>query len=668
MDFSRHQQDAAVTTRRLRTAYVLAVVGVVLLFNLAALLTWRLIFGAAPLPYGFLLVNTLATAGLIVGGTLIERQRLAEGACAVANHLRARPLHGGAAGLSLLERRAVNVLEEMALAAHQPIPRLYVMDHDPAINALAVGLSREDVAVILTRGAIERLNRDELQGVVAHEVAHLAGGDVVVHSQLAAMNYGLELVANAGRRALASALPAFSGGWWAMDPGAVGRSRAVGPGILLLVPGILLLAVGWTGHLAARVLTAAIGRTREFHADALAVRLTRNPKGLGNALRKITWMARHDAGARTGRPSCPIGMDHALFQSGDPRPHWRDRWLATHPPVADRIARLLGEVAAPMVAERGGDDELAMDHARAGAWLALSALPPLVYVAEGSLPDAPATASAAIAQQREAQVRNEDMSALVAASHNSNSAAAIAALLVLGGAVAPEIWPLRWRAAMNRQAELAMRLRRLGVQTVEGLRWPLLELCAATIKPLARPWQEDLLRMLRGQIEIDQRVTLAEWIYYMLLRARLLPSDPQAWRGEESEVNAAESVRWIMAMLARCVGEPDLRAQRVSNELIQRLDLSRTGQSYPPLDVGGLQAAVASLRHLPMLQRPLLMKRFVKFLPPEAPIEARDFLRVLALIIDCPIPEFRPVVLVSPDTQSMFVEPTATVPATATAS
>jgi Zn-dependent protease with chaperone function len=665
MDFSRHQQEAAAATRRLRTAYILAVVGVVMLFNVAALVAWRLIFGAAPLPYGFLLVNTMATAGLIVGGTLVERHRLAEGAASVADHLRSRPLHGGAAGLSLLERRAVNVLEEMALAAHQPIPRLYVMDHDPAINALAVGLSREDVAVILTRGSIERLNRDELQGVVAHEVAHLASGDVVVHSQLAAMNYGLELVANAGRRALASALPAFSGGWWAVDPGAVGRSRAIGPGILLLVPGSLLLVVGWAGHLAARMLTAAMGRTREFHADALAVRLTRNPKGLGNALRKITWMSRHDAGAaKPGRVSCPIGMDHALFQSGDPRPSWHDRWLATHPPLADRIARLLGEAAAPMVAERGGDDELALDHARAGTWLALSALPPLVYVAEGSLPDAPATASAAIAQQREAQLRNEDMAALVAASHNSNSAAAIAALLVLGGAVAPEIWPLRWRAAMNRQAELAMRLRRLGVQTVEGLRWPLLELCAATIKPLARPWQEDLLRMLRGQIEVDQRVTLAEWIYYMLLRARLLPPDAQSWRGEESEVNAAEAVRWIMAMLARCVGEPDLRAQRVSNELIQRLDLSRTGQSYPPLDVGGLQAAVASLRQLPMLQRPLLMKRFVKFLPPEAPIEARDFLRVLALIIDCPIPEFRPVVLVSPDTQSMFAEATTTTAAT----
>ncbi len=653
MDFSRYQLEAARTTRRLWFAYALAVVGVVVVFNVAALVAWRLIFGSASLPYGFLFVNTLATAGLVLAGTFLERQRLGDDAATVAERLGARPLLAGAGTLSLLERRVINVVEEMALAAHQPIPRLHVLEREASINALAVGLTREDAAVILTRGAIERLSRDELQGVVAHEVAHLASGDVAVNSQLAAMNFGLELVANAGRRALDAAFPPPDGK----------HPARLGIGLAMVVPGVLLHAVGWIGHLAARLLTAAIGRTREFHADALAVRLTRNPKGLGNALRKISWMGVHDPSSATlGRAACPVGLDHALFQSERHPGSWRARWFATHPPLAARIERLLGEAAGPMVAERGADDQtaLSLDQSRAAAWLALSALPALVYVAEGSLPGEPSTRSGAAAAREAAKQRNDDLVALVVASHNSNSAAAMTALLVVGGAVEPEIWPMRWRAAMHRQAELAARLRRLGPEAVEGLRWPLLELCAASIKPLARPWQEDLLRMLRGQIEVDQRVTLAEWIYYMLLRARLLPPDPESWRGDEGEANAAEAVRWVMALLARCVGEPDLRAQRVSNEIIQRFGLSRTGQSYPPLDVGGLQAAAASLRHLPMLQRPLLLKRFVKFLPPEAPIETRDFLRVLALIIDCPMPEFRPVVLVSPDTQSMFTEEHAT--------
>ena len=123
MDFSRYQLEAARTTRRLRFAYVFAVVGVVLVFNSAAVLAWRLIFGQAPLPYGFLLINTLATAGLILGGHALERQRLRHDSTTVAERLGARPLIGGAAGLSPLERRVINVVEEMALAAHQPIPR-----------------------------------------------------------------------------------------------------------------------------------------------------------------------------------------------------------------------------------------------------------------------------------------------------------------------------------------------------------------------------------------------------------------------------------------------------------------------------------------------------------------------------------------------------------------
>ena len=113
-----------------------------------------------------------------------------------------------------------------------------------------------------------------------------------------------------------------------------------------------------------------------------------------------------------------------------------------------------------------------------------------------------------------------------------------------------------------------------------------------------------------------------------------------------------------MALLGSVVGEPALRSERTANEIVRALALSRTGQSYPPLDVGGMQAAVASLRHLPMLQRPLLMKQLVAILPAEAPVEARDFLRVLALIIDCPLPHFLPVRMETPETGSMPTEMT----------
>jgi hypothetical protein len=230
------------------------------------------------------------------------------------------------------------------------------------------------------------------------------------------------------------------------------------------------------------------------------------------------------------------------------------------------------------------------------------------------------------------------------------------ALLILGTGPEPEVWPNRWRAAQTHQNAIATGLRALGPAAIEGLRWPLIELCAATLKPMAIPWREELLRMLRGQIELDGRVTLTEWIYYMLLRARVLPQQEAAWRGDEQAANSAEAVRWLVSLLARVVGEPALRGERLANDLVRELGLTRTGQSHPPHDIGGLQAAIAVLRSLPMLQRPLLIRRLVEWMPSESPIEARDFIRVLALIIDSPMPRFAPLRMQSPDPVVMPTE------------
>ncbi|MGE0799044.1 MAG: M48 family metalloprotease [Lautropia sp.] len=640
MDFSRHQQESARTSARLRFAYATAVIAVVVVFDVAAWLGWRALFGAAPLPAGFMLINTLATAGLIVGGTLIERQRLAADAALLPERLGARALAGGASR-SFIEQRAINVTEELALAARQPIPRLFLLERDPSINAFATGLAREDATVVLTRGALERLDRDELQGVVAHEIAHLASGDVVVNTTLAAMNYGLELVAQAGRRIVAASFGPRS-------------QRGLDLRSLFVLPGLLLLAVGSAGHLAARLLSAAIGRAREHHADALAIRLTRSPQGLGNALRKIAWLASRELLPARGA-GAPVGLEHALFHFETPG---FGRWLATHPPLEERIERLLGGALPPLAAVRGADDDgsLSLDAARTAAALEKSALPLLAYDADAEgAADAARGAFGALARPRLVEQRGQ-LAALLATGQHVHGAAAMAALLILGHGTDAEVWPQRWAPAVARQRAIAEQLRLIGPTQVERLRWPLLEVCAATIRPLATPWQDDLLRMLRGQIELDQRVTLAEWIYYMLLRTRIVPAHRTAWRGDEADANPAEAVRWMVSVLATVVREPALRGERVAHDIVRDLGLPRTGQSYPPLDVGGLQAAVASLRHLPMLQRPLLMKRLVAFLPDEAPIEARDFLRVLALIIDCPLPQFAPIVMTSPDTAKMPTE------------
>ena len=218
-------------------------------------------------------------------------------------------------------------------------------------------------------------------------------------------------------------------------------------------------------------------------------------------------------------------MRHALFQR-DRLAGWEASWLATHPPLSLRIERLLGEAAAPMVAERGPDDLalLSIDQSRAAAWLTLSALPALVYVAEATFASDPADRSACCDCERGRE--DKERRPRRARRREPRQQQRSGDDRPCWWSAAPSMWKSGRFGGARRPAarsEQAARLRRLGPQAVEGLRWPLMELCAAAIKPLARPWKEDLLRMLRGQIEIDQRVTLAEWIYYMLLRARLLP-------------------------------------------------------------------------------------------------------------------------------------------------
>ncbi|MGE0313858.1 MAG: M48 family metalloprotease [Lautropia sp.] len=643
MDFDRHRYEAARAARRLWLLYAIAVLGVVAVFDGAGWLIWRALFAEAPLPIGFHTINVLATAGLVVGGSLVELSRFDRHPDTVAQRLGARAVEPGGRGLTLAERRLVNVVEEMALAAHVPVPRIFVVEREPSINALATGLTVPASAIIVTAGALERLSRNELQGVIAHEIAHIASGDVAVGTRVAALNAGLELVSDAGRRF-----------------GAIGT---------------ILLVCGSAGHLAATLIAAAMSRNREFHADALAVVLTREPTGLARALRKLWWIA--DAAAlaartRVPRPwgerrarspleqPCVAGFRAAMFDASA----MPATWLRTHPPLRERIARLLGYAAGPLpcaeadaagpgtgVADAsdamrtGGIAGLAGNAGNAGnaadsaagaalaeaqtsaAWLARHALPALAFDR---------------AVLRDAADPGDPMIALVQATHDANDAAALAMLLVCGAGADESTWPPRWRVASSRQQHIADQLRRLPSASIQALRWPLLERCAASLRGLAEPWPRELLGALRARIELDQRVTLSEWIYYMLLRVRLAGDSSTRCRGDEAEIDAAQAVRWTVMLLARATAQPELRAQRVANELVRALALPRTSPTTPPLDVGGLQSAVASLRGIGLLQRPLLMRGLVDFLVQDAPVEARDFLRVLALVIDTPLPRFGP--------------------------
>jgi Zn-dependent protease with chaperone function len=255
----------------------------------------------------------LLTMGFIGLGSAYKVSQLSGGGRVVAELLGGRLLQDDA---EPAERRLRNVVEEMALASGLPVPPVYVLE-DQTINAFAAGHTPEDAVIGVTRGCIERLSRDELQGVVAHEFSHILNGDMRINLRLMGLIFGLTLITVIGTYLLRSSR--------------FRTSRRGGANVLPLI-GIGLLVAGSIGTLFGSMIKAAVSRQREHLADSSAVQFTRNPQGLAGALKKI------------GAVGSRIGSSHATEAShlffGKAVSSALDFSMATHPPLEQRI-RLL---------------------------------------------------------------------------------------------------------------------------------------------------------------------------------------------------------------------------------------------------------------------------------------------------------------------------------------
>lgn len=234
----------------------------------------------APDYLSFLAVNSTLPAGIAAGtllviavASLFRIATLRQGGGKVARELGGTLVSPG--DTDRLRVRLRNVVEEMAIASGVPTPEIYVLDHEPGINAFAAGFTPEDAAIAVTRGTLEILNRDELQAVVAHEFSHIFNGDMRLNIQLMGPLFGILAIGLLGRILLRNSRIAGTQ-----------RSRNSGVGLALLL-GAGLAIIGYTGLLLARLIKAGVSRQREYLADASAVQFTRQSSGIAGALKKI---------------------------------------------------------------------------------------------------------------------------------------------------------------------------------------------------------------------------------------------------------------------------------------------------------------------------------------------------------------------------------------------
>jgi Zn-dependent protease with chaperone function len=650
MDFFAAQEAARRRTGLLVVYFVLAVLGTaaviwaglsVVLFMTAP--TPTLYESAAGLrPFGpvLALAVTALVALVTAGGAAFHAVRLSDGGPAVARMLGGVPVDRGTSDLG--EKRLVNVAEEMAIASGLPPPALYVLPGEDGINAFAAGLTPDRAVVAVTRGALEKLTRDELQGVVAHEYSHVLNGDARLNVRLLAVIGGITVLAAIGR-ILLEARDSSSSRWRSRD------DKKGGVGAIIAV-GIVLWIAGSVGAFFGRLIRAAVSRQREYLADASAVQFTRNPDGLAGALGKIA-----QAGSRISSALAPEAA-HLFFANG-----LGTDWLATHPPLKDRIERIApqgGYLRAMRRAQEAAERDWAVGAEEEGADAAAPALAGAPKGTSGlARPAVPAvgqmtSAAALVASVGRPSPRHVAHAAAVlsalppeiaaAAREPATAPALLRAVLVepdpgVRAVTAGLVPDPADRAAM---APLAAALAPLP----HGARMAALGLALPALDGLPAGEARALVRDLAALAGADGKTSVFDWAVQRIVRRRLArqlggPARPTRLRTlDEVDVDLLDllsTLAWagtsdpVIAQAALDAALPALGVKRAWRLLprdrvsVARLDaaLDRLDGAVPPVKARVVEACAATVLY------------DGRVLPPEA-----ELLRAVALSLGVPVP------------------------------
>ncbi len=525
MNFFDAQDRARRTTRRLVVAYIAAtiiiVLGVTAVVAVAlvgfsdagsAYATGDLIGQRMPILIGTAVLTTL----FIVGASLFKTSMLSSGGGRVASGM------GGtlvpADVQDPLRRRLRNVVEEMSIASGVPVPEIYVLEEESGINAFAAGYTPSDAAIAVTRGALEILDRNELQGVVAHEFSHVLNGDMRLNIRLMGVLFGIMALGLIGRLIIRSG----------HHSSIVSSRRDRGTPAVMII-GLGLAILGAIGVFFARVIKAGVSRQREFLADASAVQFTRQTEGIASALKKI-------GGYSNGsliRSVDPEEVSHMLFGTGSRL----SGLFATHPPLAERIQALdpaFRESDYPAVDARLHRRSAAPDIARApfaGDVTTALASGGTTVLAESIAESVGQPDSEHVEYAR--HLRQSIPESLYEAAHSSEFAFFLTIALILdrsGRLVERQLRLAREQLGAERAALVRRYFDELAT-TGEEFRLPLLGIVFPALK--LRPSQElsYLVSLATRMIEVDGEIDLYEYCFYRILTSNLARAiDPRGQR------------------------------------------------------------------------------------------------------------------------------------------
>jgi Zn-dependent protease with chaperone function len=581
---------------------------------------------------------------------------LASGGDAVARMVGARPVDPSTR--DLLDRRLLNVVEEMAIASGVPVPRVFVMDEENTINAFAAGHSINDAVVAVTRGTLTRLSRDELQGVIAHEFSHVLNGDMRLNMRLIGVLFGLTMVAMAGRFLLEVA---------GRSRGGSGRGSG-GALAVLFFAGVTLWVLGYIGVFFGRLIKAAVSRQREFLADASAVQFTRNPHGIGGALRKIGGLGLAGGlGTRIDHPRAEA-LSHLFL--GAARPAFVKGLFATHPPIDERVRRIFGR---PMELLPAPEDQVALSLGGLEPAAESAMRSPIRFVpstAAGAVP-APAVAFpeamspvAGLVAAPLAAVRLADAVGTVNRPRAADFAlddAQRGTVATLRGAAADSLHAQLLALALLIELDADLRAQQRGVvaeaygaqalpivddyhariqQLPPGARQPLVDVAMPALRRLPPEARQRLLRVSHTLIAADGRLSVREFLLYTILKRRLGPDAGRAVPVRHKSVAELPRQTGLVLSLTAAARAP-AKAEHAFNAgalLLGGTDLAFTAGDAIRLD--DVSDALDRLNQLAPLAKPALIKAVTAtaFVDDSTNWRAASTLRMICAALDAPLP------------------------------
>jgi Zn-dependent protease with chaperone function len=641
MNFFEHQDRARSATRRMLVLFVLAVAVVIAAVDAVVLIALRFDeTGASVLDAPVVVAASLVTLAVIGAASMYKIATLRGGGSAVARGLGATPVPEQTTNVTW--KRLRNVVEEIAIASGVPVPEIYVLEREAGINAFAAGYTPSDAAVAVTQGALDKLTRDELQGVIAHEFSHILNGDMRLNIRLMGVVFGILVLAIVGRK-----ITENTRGSGSNAAGAVAF-------------GVALLAIGSVGMLCGRLIKASVSRNREYLADASAVQFTRQTDGIAGALKKIGALG---VGSRLGRADAEE-VAHMLFGDGV----GYSALMATHPPLVKRLKRIdpafderqFAAIAAAWTEPVHGLDADDPDASISGFVPKGStgrrkrdgAVPPALPAARASLdvsapavvaqvghpePDDWRTAGAIRAalptSLRDAAADPADVEALVFALALSRDAAVAERQLAL--------------VERGRDAVVRARVAALAAQVANAHpmhRLPLASLAFPLLRRKPRPQLQQFVVLLGGLNNVDGRIDIDEYCLAKLVSVQVIEAlDPSRARpsGSLRLVQCRDAFVDVCAVVAERGHDDEAAARRAfSLALAEALPGEHAAYAPPADPVAALDRALSTLDRLQPAGKELVVSGLVRAISEDGRVNVAEaeLLRTVCASLHCPLP------------------------------